>query len=592
VITTPSDAAIARPIRSGRTRARIASIGRDAPSSITTRLAVFAIALTSLTATVIGTVSYSRARHALEKEAQSRLALLAHDVADHVHREIADRVADITNWSHLDVMRAVLYRDVDKQLAQFLRQIVGERQIYRAIVCVGADGTVVAAAGEDIPPIPSLASARPRLFVMPTTPGGDERSLGFAAAVPDPENPALHVATLFVLLEPRRLIDTIQASLRPTGAPLQLTVQTQTGEEVLTTSDTGSSGATADEDRLWGAASVGPLVTADGPSLEVVVGEPARVALAAVTGLRTTLLRVGALVLAIGSLFGVLLAWRISDPVRRLTTTVRRITASGRFEPVDFPRAAGEVGVLANAFQMMMESLATAQAEALVQSRRAFLGEIAANVAHEVRTPLAVLKTSAQLLARQQLPPEEQRQLAANVSAEVDRLNEVVTKLVDLARPRPPRHRAESLETILERTVTFFGPQAAKLGVEISLATHGALHVHGNGDELYQVFLNTIHNALQAMAGPGALRLRCYPDGTWSAIEIEDSGPGFSPDVLARAFTPFCSTKADGTGLGLAISKRIIEEHGGTISVENATRGGALVRIRLPLRSEATAGHA
>jgi len=236
----------------------------------------------------------------------------------------------------------------------------------------------------------------------------------------------------------------------------------------------------------------------------------------------------------------------------------------------------------------MMESLTAAQAEALVQSRRAFLGELAANIAHEVRTPLAVLKTSAQLLARQELPRDEQRQLAVNVAAEVDRLNGVVTSLVDLARPQPVRYRTERLVDVVERAARFFTPQAAKLGVTITRAIDDdAVSVHGSADQLHQVFLNAIQNALQAMGGPGRVSLHCWRDDGWGVVDIEDTGPGFAPAVLARAFAPFQSTKSEGTGLGLAISKRIIEEHGGTIVAENTPGGGARVRIRLPHRPEA-----
>jgi signal transduction histidine kinase len=222
-----------------------------------------------------------------------------------------------------------------------------------------------------------------------------------------------------------------------------------------------------------------------------------------------------------------------------------------------------------------------------VQSRRAFLGEIAANIAHEVRTPLAVLKTSAQLLGRQELPRDEQRRLATNVAAEVDRLNGVVTSLVDLARPTPVRYRGEPLGDVVDRAVGFFTPEAAKLGVAISRTVDDSVRVCGSAEQLHQVFLNGISNALQAMGGPGQLCVRCYRDDGWGIVDIEDTGPGFAPEVLARAFAPFHTTKAHGAGLGLAISRRIVEEHGGTIAAENPPGGGARLRIRLPHRPDA-----
>ncbi|MFN8544414.1 MAG: ATP-binding protein [Candidatus Binatia bacterium] len=496
-------------------------------------------------------------------------------------------MADITNWSHLEVMRALLYQDVDKELARFLEHAAGEHQIYRGIACVGVDGQVIASAGITGPLAVSGPPARSRISVVSLGNDGGEPTLRLEAAVTNPEQPGRTIGTLLLLLDRQRVLDTVGASVPPSRTPPSLTVRTSAGDTIVATGD--PSQRRSGQPALWGIASVGRLSTADGPDLEVAVAEPMHVALAPAIELRATLLTVGLLVLLVSSGFGALVAWRISAPIARLTATVREITAHRQLEgEFELPRGAGEVGVLAAAFQSMLESLRAAHAEAAVQSRRAFLGEIAANVAHEVRTPLSVLKTSAQLLARQHLPPAEQRRLAANVAAEVDRLNGVVTSLVDLARPTRARYRSESLAAIVEKAVLFFAPQAVRLGVEIEQAARdGSLRVYGNADQLHQVLLNVIHNALQAMAGPGRLGIGCHRDGTWGVVEVTDTGPGFSPDALAKAFSPFCSTKPDGAGLGLAISKRIIEEHGGTIAVDNRVGGGACLRIRLPDRPEA-----
>src|SRR5262245_27683051 len=123
--------------------------------------------------------------------------------------------------------------------------------------------------------------------------------------------------------------------------------------------------------------------------------------------------------------------------------------------PIDV-RTSGEVGVLASAFREMLTTVGEQHAALLGQSRLAALGEIAASIAHEVRTPLSVLKTSAQLLARPDLPAEEHRQLSGLLAGEVDRLNRVVTDLVDLARPRPTPHEPLSIRDALERAVRFF----------------------------------------------------------------------------------------------------------------------------------------
>jgi signal transduction histidine kinase len=283
-----------------------------------------------------------------------------------------------------------------------------------------------------------------------------------------------------------------------------------------------------------------------------------------------------------------LIAWRIATPIRQLTDAARAISERGHYDDrLRLPVATGEVGVLSRAFRRMLESLNAAQAQAVVHARLAFLGEVAANIAHEVRTPLSVLKTSAQLIARPGLPATERERLAANVAAEVDRLNGIVTELVDLARPRPVRYQHESVPDIVERALGFFAASARRAGVRVGYRRPAeACTVNGSADQLYQVLLNLVQNALQAMAGPGELTLTCGRDGDWVVVECADSGPGIAADVLPRLFSPFASSKPAGAGLGLAIARRMVEEHGGSITAVNAARGGACFTVRLPAQSE------
>ena len=303
---------------------------------------------------------------------------------------------------------------------------------------------------------------------------------------------------------------------------------------------------------------------------------------------RAALWKIVALALAVGSALGGLIAWRIATPIRQLTAAARAISERGHYDGrLRLPAASGEVGVLSHAFGRMLESLDAAQAQAVVQARLAFLGEVAANIAHEVRTPLSVLKTSAQLIARPGLPVAERERLAANVTAEVDRLNGIVTDLVDLARPRPIRYRVESMPDIVEHALGFFAASARRAGVQVRYRRPDhACAVNGSRDQLYQVLLNLIRNGLQAMAGPGELTLVCRRDGAWVVVECADSGPGIAPEVLPRLFARFCTSKPDGAGLGLAIARRIIEEHGGSITAVNPSQGGACFAMRLPAQVE------
>jgi two-component system, NtrC family, sensor histidine kinase HydH len=235
----------------------------------------------------------------------------------------------------------------------------------------------------------------------------------------------------------------------------------------------------------------------------------------------------------------------------------------------------------------MMRNLAEAQAETLAQSRLAVLGEVAANVAHEVRTPLAVLKTSAQLLTRAELPPDEKRRLGTLVVGEVDRLNRVVTDLVDLGRPRSPQYRKESMPNAVDRALAFFSSTAKRRGVTLARdVADTPMLVNGSADQLHQVLVNLVHNAMQAVNGTGCVTVRCRVEGAWIVVEVDDTGSGFAPEVLDQAFTRFLTTREGGAGLGLVISRRIVEEHGGVIEASNLPHRGARVSLRLPVIAE------
>jgi signal transduction histidine kinase len=559
-------------------------------SSIATRLVFFAVALVGVTAMSIGTLSYTRARHALETGARTNLVLLARDVAANVHEELEDRAADITHWSRLEVMRALIYQDVDKELAKFLEQTLRGRPAYRAIVCLDGAGRPIAGAGAvgEIEP-----QGQPGKLLVSIIPRSGDSLAQFEMPVFNPERSTMVIGRLIVLLDLSALLETVDPSQRGETADVSLLLRVRDGE-TLAESEARSERVTrrdgAPPAMLTALAPVEGLPIADGPPLEVLVSEPVEAAFADVASLRATLLQTGLLVVVLGALLAAFVAWRIGQPIRQLTVTVREVTKRGEAVPQSmFPETGGEVGVLASAFRTMMDSLSTAQREAMAQSRLAFLGEIAANIAHEVRTPLSVLKTAAQLLARGGVPEPEQRELALTAASEVDRLNAVVTSLVDLARPKPVQHRLEAVDPIVDRAVAFFKPLAAKSGVEIVRAgAHDGSRILGSADQLYQVLLNLVQNAIQAMRGAGTVTVTSGRVDGWVLIGVEDTGPGFAVDVLPRVFSPFFTTKVDGTGLGLAIVKRMVEEHGGTVGAENRSRGGARVWVRLPVREDAT----
>lgn len=560
-------------------------------TSIATRTILLVVAFVGITAVLIGSLSYSRARDALEAAAKTRLQLLARDIAEHLQGEFDDRVADITGWARLEVMVALLYQDVDKELAQFLTRTLDGRRIYRAIACFDRSGHLVASAGESNA---MVAPLQPPARVSVTLVRHGERpamgSLRVEAAIANPHRPDDIVGTLVVLLDQGRILETINASVQGGTGPVTLTLTAD--HEVVLQTDSRQGGAKPappplDDGTIMSVADVGSTVGADAPAFRVMVSQDRRVALARANSLRIVLFRTGLVVLLLSAASGALVAWRIVVPVRALTARVREIAERGHVVSGSaFPEGGGEVGVLASAFRSMVERLEEAQRESLAQSRLALLGEVAANVAHEVRNPLLVLKTSAQLLARAELPIKEQRQLATMVASEVDRLNGVVTKLVDLVRPKPVKFSSAALAPIVERAVGFFAPMARQHRVDLRWEGSDAdATIYGNVDQIYQVLLNLVYNALQALDGAGSIVVSLAISGSETVrVEIADDGPGFASEALPHVFTPFFTTKTDGTGLGLAIAKRIVEEHGGEMGANNRAGGGAVVWFKLSLK--------
>lgn len=215
--------------------------------------------------------------------------------------------------------------------------------------------------------------------------------------------------------------------------------------------------------------------------------------------------------------------------------------------------------------------------------RMATLGEMIASVSHEIKNPLGIIRSTADLLEKKVIQIEPDNQLASVIREEADRLNRIVTEFLDFARPQVPRVQPVRLETILEKNLHF---------LETELAQH-AIQVHKDfpsdsqpfsvdQDLIYRAFLNILLNAIQAMPNGGTIGVRVHYDIQGAEIEIKDSGAGLSQEELAKAFQPFYTTKEKGSGLGLAIVKNIIEVHKGTLRIVNSESGGTSVFIAIP----------
>lgn len=217
--------------------------------------------------------------------------------------------------------------------------------------------------------------------------------------------------------------------------------------------------------------------------------------------------------------------------------------------------------------------------------RLATLGRMAANIAHEIRNPLASLTGAIEVLATPATTAEARDRLSQIVMRESERLNQIIKDFLEYARPAPLTLETVSVATTLEEVLVLFEQRARPGSLKIVREFSALLHWRVDPQQFKQVVWNLCLNAVEAMPDGGELRVgAAAASGQMLAVWVSDTGAGIAADDLPHVFEPFFSTKAEGTGLGLALVHRIVQEHGGEIDVRSTPGLGTTFTIMLPAR--------
>lgn len=313
-----------------------------------------------------------------------------------------------------------------------------------------------------------------------------------------------------------------------------------------------------------------------------------------------TILITGAFLFVLGML--------INKPIKRMIKTIKKIE-DGDLSVRMRADKEDELGQLAKSFNKMLESIESAKNEIEEHQRQqvrraaklASLGELASGIAHEIKNPLAGISGALQVLYSDFEPGDPRREITEEMLNQVKRLDQIVKDLLLYARPTPPQMTPNNVNSILEKTLFFIRQVAEKGKTAIETEFEENLpEIMLDTAQIQQVFLNLSINAIQAMPEGGVLKIRTAlrnskeiskefleqvsDNEQWLEIKFEDTGVGISAEDIGKIFNPFFTKKVKGTGIGLSISQRIVEEHGGRITVKSQEGEGSTFTVFLPAR--------
>jgi heavy metal sensor kinase len=290
---------------------------------------------------------------------------------------------------------------------------------------------------------------------------------------------------------------------------------------------------------------------------------------------------------ALGGLFlpSLLIGWvvagRVLRPVGQITAAARRIQATNLSERIALEGPQDELKTLADTFDEMLGRL-----DASFDAQRQFV----ADASHELRNPLAVIQTNADVALQEDGVPEEVQARLQAVRRAADRMRQLVDDLLALARLElaAARRTEIDLRTVLDEVTDELGPLARAHGLRLEASAEGDLHVLADREAVKRALANLLDNAFRHSPAGAPVRLAASRSNGWAVVIVADDGPGLSPGEQERVFERFWrsdsarSRESGGTGLGLAIVRRIAESHGGEVGVSSEPGRGSTFELRLP----------
>ena len=329
-----------------------------------------------------------------------------------------------------------------------------------------------------------------------------------------------------------------------------------------------------------------PLELGDGHTARLVGLVSTSTADAMTRALQVTSLLLAMIGLAVAVVLGMVWSSQISRPVEQIAAFSSRL-AAGQWDDPLIVNGVREVGTLVDALERMRDDLRQYRSRLVTSERQAAWGQMARQVAHEIKNPLTPIAISVDDLRRsfqQQRPdfPAILEQATRTIASEIEALKRLLQEFSEFGRMAPPRLARVPVREWLGTIAALYQHDVAQ-GRLVVRPLRGEPAVTADPDQLRQALVNLIKNGLEAIGPGGHVEVAATADDVALEITVTDDGPGLSPEQLEHRFAPGFSTKPGGSGLGLTIVERIVSDHGGTVGAEAGSGGGTCFRLRIPL---------
>ncbi len=539
---------------------------------------MLAVLIPSIT---IATLAFVEARNVLKFEIEHDLNTRAIAAMDEIDRMVFERLQNVASWSQLEVMQDARIGDIDKRLSTFLSDLKHNYSgVYSGLYVIDQHKKIISSSELDAINQTLKLTDRWEHISLNTT------SLD-----------------LHVIRDEKLPISTMISNEFGSNQTYYLVVyfNQQQLEQVLNHATTGRSAVILRDSQHKIIANTALLQKDDYDQtmkarvlsegfrsfkslnwqLEIIKYRDD--ALAPIKQMGLIMLALSIMTLLISFLIAIPVAKYITKPISKLTIFAKNFVSSGIQSK---PPEGGPVEIkeMTEAFTRMIANLEKSQENLTRAAKLAVVGEMAAAMSHEVRTPLGIIRSSAQVLMREPQLTKEGKEVCGFVISETERLNKLVSTLIDAAKPRALDLKPNDIIGLTKHALALLKVEAEKKNIQLHFEAHAMPELILNIDvaQMTQVVLNLLMNAIQILSEGGQVRVTISRMQTHAQISVADDGPGISEDKRNHVFDPFFSQRAGGIGLGLAIVRQIVYAHFGEIFVQESPQHGAEFIIRLP----------